>query len=95
MEKEKATILVNEFSNKFHNIASTFVTDIAINADGVIILGVLNYTDFATFENTLKNTLNAYAEKEIITNYFYNFKGSNNVIKFYICLIFECLIFEE
>lgn len=89
MEKEKATILVNEFNNKLYDIASTFVTDIAINADGVIILGVINYTDFATFENTLKNLLNAYVEKEKITNYFYSYKGINNVIKFYICLIFE------
>lgn len=89
MEKEKATILVNEFNNKLYTIASTFITDIAINADGVIILGVINYTDFATFENTLKNTLDVYVKKEIITNYFYSYKGSNNVIKFYICLIFE------
>lgn len=28
-------------------------------------------------------------EKEKVTNYFYIYKGSNNVIKFYICLIFE------
>lgn len=89
MEKEKATILVNGFNDKLYTIASTFVTDIAINADGVIILGVINYTDFATFENTLKNLLNAYIEQEKITNYFYSYKGSNNVIKFYICLIFE------
>lgn len=89
MEKEKVTILVNEFNTKLYDIASTFVTDIAINADGVIILGIINYTDFTTFENTLKNTLNAYVESEKITNYFYSFKGANNVIKFYICLILE------
>lgn len=89
MEKEKVTILVNEFNDKLYNIASTFITDISINADGAIILGIINYTDFASFENTLKNLLNAYVETEKITNYFYSYKGANNVIRFYICLIFE------
>lgn len=89
MEKEKVTILVNEFNDKLYNIASTFVTDIAINADGVIILGIINYTDFTTFENTLKNLLNDHVEQKKITNYFYSFKGANHEIKFYICLIFE------
>ena len=83
------TCLVNEFNDKLYGIASTFVTDISINTDGAIILGVINYPDFATFENTLKNSLNAYIEQEKITNYFYSYKGANNVIKFYICVIFE------
>lgn len=89
MEKERITILVNDFNYQLSNIASTFVTDMSINADGAIILGIINYTDFVIFENTLKNLFNTYIEKERITNYFYNYKGANNVIKFYICLLVE------
>lgn len=87
MEKQNNIELLNNLINNLNNIPTFSTKDTACNADGCILLGMVNYLNWCEIDNFLRHYLSNLIEKEIITDYFLSYKGVQTYVTIYICLI--------
>jgi len=88
MKKQFNNDLLNNFINNLIEKIPTFsTTDTTCNTNGCILLGIVNYLNWAELDNFLRHYLNNLIEKEIITDYFLSYKGVQTYVTIYVCLI--------